>query len=102
MAQWIKDLTAGAQVAAEVQWVKGSGIATGRYSGLKDLALPRVQHGLQLWVRFNFWMGTSMCHGRGCLKKKKKTELNPFSRLTLMRKQVAGWYSFIAKKMNGN
>ena len=28
MVQWVKNLTAVAQFAAEVQWVKGSGIAT--------------------------------------------------------------------------
>ena len=44
MAQWVKNLTAGAQVTA------GAGVRSlARHRGLKDLVL------LQLWLAFNPW-----------------------------------------------
>ena len=39
-----------------------------QYSGLKDLALLQMQHGLHLWLRSDPWPGYAM----GWPKKKKK------------------------------
>ena len=48
--QWVKNLTAAAQVAAEV-WV----LSSAQHSGLKDPAL--LQRRSQLHHRFNPWPG---------------------------------------------
>ena len=50
MVQWVKNLAAAPQVAAEVQvqslaWLRG----------LKDLALLQLQHRSQLWLGFSLW-----------------------------------------------
>ena len=50
MAQWVKDLTAAAQVAAEV-WVQ----FPAWHSGLKGPALPQLWHSLQLKLGLNPW-----------------------------------------------
>ena len=51
MVQWVKDLTAAAQVTTEA-WVPPPAWPI----GLKDLALPQLLlHRLQLWLRFNPW-----------------------------------------------
>ena len=52
MAQWVKNLTTVAQITAEVRvqspvWC----------SGLKDLALPQLQHRSQLQLEFSPWPG---------------------------------------------
>ena len=48
MAQWVKNPTAAAQVAAEVQvW------SLAQHSGLKDPVLLHLQHRLKLWLGFN-------------------------------------------------
>ena len=51
MVQWIKNLTAVAQVAVEVQ-VPSPALL----SGLKDMALPQLWHRSQQWLRFNSWL----------------------------------------------
>ena len=48
MAQWVKNLTAAAQVAVELQVQSPA-----QHSGLKDLVIPQLQHRLQLWLGFN-------------------------------------------------
>ena len=62
VAQWIKSLTAAAQVSAEV-WVQ----ASAECSGLKDPALLQLPHRLQLQLRsaplHTPLPGTSICHG---------------------------------------
>ena len=50
MAQWVKNLIAVAQVAAEVQ-VR----SLAQHSELKDLALLQLQYRSQLRLRFNPW-----------------------------------------------
>ena len=47
MAQWIKNLTAAAQVAMEAQ-VR----SPAQGSGLKDLALPQLQHRWHMQLGF--------------------------------------------------
>ena len=48
VAQWVKNLTAVARVTVKV-WVR----SPAWYSGLKDLVLPQLRPGLQLWLRFS-------------------------------------------------
>ena len=50
VAQWIKNLTATAQVAVEVQVQSWS-----QYSGLKYSALPQLWRRSQLHLRFSLW-----------------------------------------------
>ena len=62
MAHWVKNFTAVAQVATEVQvqslaWC----------SGLKELALLQLWCNLQLWLGFDPWP-----HTAGVAKKEKK------------------------------
>ena len=66
MMQWVKNLTAAAQVAVEMQiqfpvWC----------SGLKDTVLPKVGHKLQLHLPFHPWPRNSMCWGHGHYKRKR-------------------------------
>ena len=68
VVQQVKNQTAVAQVAAEVQ-VRS--LAGG--SALTDLVLPQLQHWLQLWLRFNPWPGTSTCCQCGHEKKKRRS-----------------------------
>ena len=60
MVQWVKNLTAVAQVALEAQVQSPA-----QHGELKDLALPQLWHRLQLRLRFNPWSRTSKCHGYG-------------------------------------
>ena len=53
MVQWVKNLTAAAWVAAEVQVCFPV-----QHSGLKDPVLLQLWHGLQLQLRFNPWPGS--------------------------------------------
>ena len=48
MAQWVKDPTTAAQVTKKA-WVQ----SPAWHSRLKDLALPQLWCGSQLWLRFN-------------------------------------------------
>ena len=50
MAQWVKNPTTAARVAAE-----GQGQSLAPHSGLKDPALLRLQHRSNLWLGFNPW-----------------------------------------------
>ena len=50
MVQLVKNPPAAAQVAAELQVHSPT-----QHSGLKDLVLLQLQHGLQLQLRFNPW-----------------------------------------------
>ena len=50
--QWVKYLTAAAQVTAEVQVQ-----SLAQRNGLKDLVLLQLQQRLQLKFRFNAWPG---------------------------------------------
>ena len=50
MMQWVKSLTAVAQVALEV-WVQSPAL----HSGLKDLVLLQLQYSSQLQLGFNLW-----------------------------------------------
>ena len=69
MVQWVKNPTAAAWVAAEVQVQSPAPCI-----GLKGSVLPWLQHGLRLWLRFNPWPGTSICHGCGYkIERKKET-----------------------------
>ena len=52
MAQWVRNLTAEAQVTVEL-WVQSLAWC----SGLKDPALPRLWYRSQLWLRFSPWHG---------------------------------------------
>ena len=52
MAQWVKNLTAEAQVTAE-SWVQ----SPAQHSGLKYPALLQLQCRSQLWLRFSLWPG---------------------------------------------
>ena len=52
MVQWVKNLTAAAQVIAEA-WVQ----SLAQCSGLKDLTLLQLQRRSQLWLGFNPWPG---------------------------------------------
>ena len=52
VVQGVKNPTAAAQVAVEV-W----GQSVVQHSGLKDPALPYLQHGSQLWLGFDPWPG---------------------------------------------
>ena len=62
MVKWVKNPSAMAWVTAEAQ-----------HSGLKDLALPQVQHRLQLWLGFSPWPGNfQMLRARPLKKKKRK------------------------------
>lgn len=48
MAQWVKNLTAATPVAAEM-WIQ----SLAQLIGLKDLALPQLQHRLRLQLGIN-------------------------------------------------
>ena len=50
MAQWLKNLTAAAQVPAEVQ-------GPAQCSGLKDPVWPQLQYRSQLQLGFSPWPG---------------------------------------------
>ena len=50
MMQWVKSLTAVAQVALEV-WAQSPAL----HSGLKDLVLLQLQYSSQLQLGFNLW-----------------------------------------------
>ena len=50
MVQWVKNVTMVVYISEEV-WV----LPLARCSGLKDPALPQLQHRLQLQLRFNPW-----------------------------------------------
>ena len=65
MAQWVKNLIAVAQGAAEVQ-----DRSLAQHSELKDLALLQLQYRSQLRLRFNRWPRNYQFTWR--LKKKKK------------------------------
>ena len=54
MAQWVKNPTAAAWVTAGVQ-VRSLALP----SGLKDAALPQLQHRSHLRLGFNPWPGNS-------------------------------------------
>ena len=74
MVQWVKNLTAVTQVAAEAQFSTQC-----RYSGLKDAELLQLQQRLQLWLRFNsllwnFHMPWVQPFKEKKKKKKKKEE----------------------------
>ena len=67
VVQWVKNLTVMAWVAAEAQvqypaW----------HSGLKDLAMPKLQHRLKLWLGFNSWPGKFHVPKVWLLKKTKE------------------------------
>ena len=57
VVQWVKNLTAVAQVTEEV-WVQ----SPTWHSVLKDPELPQLWGRSQLQLRFNLWPGTSICH----------------------------------------
>ena len=63
MVRWFKNMTAAAQVTAEV-WV--SSLAW--HSGLKDPAL------LQLWLRFNSWPWELPYAAGAAIKTNKQTK----------------------------
>ena len=68
MSQWIKNLTAAAQVIAEVQ-VR----SLVQLSGLKDPELPQLQCESQLQLGFNPWPGNvELPEATGAAIKKKK------------------------------
>ena len=68
--QWVKNLTEVAQVAVEAQIQ-----SLVQYSGLKDPALPQLQHRLKLQLGSDPWLGNSTCCGVATKRKKKdKTE----------------------------
>ena len=69
MAQWDQQrlCSSRTQVPPPAQWIK-------------DLALPPLWHGLQLWLGADPWPGNSMCHG--VAKKEGK-----FKRRTLSREK---------------
>ena len=50
MAQWVKKLTAVAQVDVDA-WVRSLAWS----NGLKDLVLPQLWHKSQLWLTFSSW-----------------------------------------------
>ena len=72
MAQWVKNPTAVAHISAEAQ------VGSPGHSGLKDLTLPQLWLGLDLWPR-KFHMP------QVCLlkKKKKKKEKKKIRRVGL-------------------
>ena len=56
MARWVKNLTAAALVAVQMQVQ-----SLAQHYGLKDLVLPKLQSRLQLQLRLIPGPGTSMC-----------------------------------------
>ena len=78
MVQWAKNLTARAQVAAEV---KVSFPA--QHSGLKDLALLQLWHRLKLLVQIQSLAGKlpyAICHGCGHKNKKNREMKREYER----------------------
>ena len=67
MVQWVKNLTAVAQVTTEA-WVQ----SLAQHSGLKDLELSELRIGHSCSLDSLSGPGTSKCHGCGHLKKKKR------------------------------
>ena len=65
--QWVKNLTAAAQAAAEAR-VR----SLAQHSQLRDLALPQLQKRLQLWLRFSPWPKNFHMPWVQLFKKKKK------------------------------
>ena len=69
MAQWVKNLTAAAQVPAEVQVPSPT-----PHNGLEDPGSPQLWHRLQLWLGFNLWPGNiHMLQVQPLEKKKSKS-----------------------------
>ena len=68
MAQWVKNLTAAAQVTAEAQVQFPA-----QCRGLKDPALPQLCRRTQLQLRFNLWPGNLYAVGAAI---KKNLRLN--------------------------
>ena len=69
MAQWIKNPTAAARVAAVARVP-----SLAQQSGLKDPVLPLLQHRSQLWIGFNRCPGNFHVLWVWPLKKKKEKE----------------------------
>ena len=68
MAQWVKNLTAAAQVTAEAQVQLPA-----QCRGLKDPALLQLCRRTQLQLRFNLWPGNLYAVG-AAIKKKSEIE----------------------------
>ena len=68
---------AAGSVAFPQHWDTGSILDLAQW--VKDLALPQLQLGLQLWLRSLPGPENSMCHGAAKKKKKKKCVLPVFS-----------------------
>ena len=64
VAQWVKNQTAGDQVAAKMQ-VR----SPAQHSRLKDLVLPQLWHNYQMQLGFNDWPGNFHLQWVQSLKK---------------------------------
>ena len=69
VAQWVKNLTAAAQVAVEAR-VR----SLAWHDGLKDLVFLQLQGQWQLWLRFTSWPGNFHIPWVQPFKKKKKKD----------------------------
>ena len=106
MVQWVKNLTAGAQVAAEA-WAWSSV----QCSGLRDPALLHLQRRSELWLGFNPWPGCSHMYvflcwiGKPC--KSQQIQCNSSYRKEIKKAKFyqalscksCCWSSFVVKQV---